>query len=226
MHLIGLTGGIASGKSVARDYIKNHSNIPIIDADEIAHCLFHQYNTRIAAMFPEVSKSGRVMREELAGLVFNDHEKKRRLEGFLHPLIKRRIVVKLLYCWISGHRVVILDIPLLFELGLDQLMSEVVLIHCSPTTQLRRLRSRDGFSLEQASSRLYSQIQLAEKTYLSDTIIDNNGSLSDLCDQLDVFIGDTKRNAPILDFVLFYLAPMVFLLLIMLGIANFMASIL
>ena len=226
MKLIGLTGGIASGKSTACDYIKHHSTIPIIDADEMAHRLFHQYNVRIAAMFPELSKRGRVEKEDLAELVFGDREKRRKLEHFLHPLIRRGIILKLLYYWSSGHRVIILDIPLLFELGLDHLMSEVILIYCSPTIQRHRLKHRDGFTMEQTSARLHSQIQLAEKTYLSDTIIDNNGSLPELYNQLDVFIDDTKRTVFILDAVLFYITPIVFLILIVLNIATSIASVL
>ena len=130
----------------------------------------------------------------MAEIVFADGEKRRRLERFLHPLITRSIICRIFSYWITGHRVIILDLPLLFELGLNRLVSKVVLIYCSPTIQLRRLRLRDGFNLEQASLRLSSQIQLAEKAQFSDVIIVNNGSLSDLYDQLDVFIEDMEAD--------------------------------
>jgi dephospho-CoA kinase len=225
MHLIGLTGGIASGKSVACHYIQRHSDIPIIDADEIAHDMFQKYNAQIAVMFPEVNKNGVVKREDLSRIVFNDLVKKKKLEHFLHPLIRRRILVKLFYYWITARPLVILDIPLLFEMKLDQLMDKVLLIYCSPTIQIRRLRHRNGFTLEQASSRLHSQMPLVEKICLSDVVIDNNGSLSELYDQLDVFIEDVKQSYSIVDSILFYITPMMFLFLIVLRIVIFISSI-
>ena len=220
MKLIGLTGGIASGKSTACDYIRQHSSVPIIDADEIGHRVFQKYNHSIAAMFPELSEDGRVRRERVAEIVFADGEMRRRLERFLHPLITRSIICRIFSLWITGHRAVLLDLPLLFELGLDWLMSNVLLIYCSPTIQLRRLRVRDGFNLEQASSRLSSQIPLAEKVHLSDVVIVNNGSLSDLYDQLDVFIADMEQTSFLVDTLLFCIVPLVLLLLVILRVGT------
>jgi dephospho-CoA kinase len=103
-------------------------------------------------------------------------------------------------------------------------VSQVVLIYCSPTIQLRRLRLRDGFNLEQASLRLASQIQLAEKTQFSDVIIENNGSLSHLHDQLDVFIEDMGETSFFVDVILFYILPLFSLLLVLLMIVTLMMS--
>lgn len=180
IRLIGLTGGIASGKSTVASFFRK-AGIPLIDADEIARLVVKPKTAvyrEIVASFGEgiLSLNGEIDREKLGKIVFSDDSKKRLLESITHPEIFREILKQ-----IRGHkkrkaRAVVVDAPLLFESGLDRFMHKNLLVRVHPTIQMKRLMARDKFSEVEAWQRILSQMPTPEKERLADVVIDNSGS--------------------------------------------------
>lgn len=184
MQLLGLTGGIATGKSIACAFIQRACPaLPIIDADAVVRDVVARTSTqrKLASLFPEcLDSDGLLDRRLLAAAAFADQARRRALEQLVHPAVMRRVLVKLLWLWIKGAQTVIIDIPLLFEAGLAGWMSEVILIDCSPALHLQRLMHRDGLPLAEARKRIAVQLSMENKRRLSSIIISNNGSVEEL----------------------------------------------
>ncbi|KAI0797445.1 CoaE-domain-containing protein [Abortiporus biennis] len=199
MLVVGLTGGIATGKSTVSNLFKSH-NIPIIDADLIAREVVLPGTPtlgKIVKYFGEdiLLEDGTLNRPKLGSIIFNDAEKRRVLNGIVHPAVKKAMFWSMLRCWWRGERVCIMDVPLLIESGLWQFVGKIVVVYCSPEIQLHRLMNRDGSSRTDASSRLNSQKPIAEKLDYADLVIDNSGSIQDLQDQMQSVITKLYNEA-------------------------------
>ena len=174
---IGLTGGIASGKSSVGRWLEQQA-ILVLDADVYSHqalaagteasrTVLTRYGARVAS-----STTDGIDRAALGRIVFNDRSERQWLEELVHPLVHQAFGSDL-----SDHSeepVVVLMIPLLFETGLEHLCSETWVVSCSPKQQLARLIHRDGLSELEAQSRIFSQIPLEQKEQMADHIIDNS----------------------------------------------------
>lgn len=198
MLILGLTGGISTGKSTVSSYLSEKYKIPIIDADKIARDVVKPntpaYNAIVEHFSPRIpeliSKEDRSLnRAALGAYVFNDKEELKKLNSITHPAVRKQILHKIFNYYIQKQPVIILDIPLLFESGMDWLCSRVLTVTCEPDTQLSRLLKRNPeLTTTQAENRIKSQMLLPLKTALSDYVIENNGSVEELKQKIDEFV--------------------------------------
>lgn len=179
--IVGLTGGIASGKSTVSRVLRELGAV-IIDADVAAREVVMPGSEGLARVASEFGKEvllsdGSLNRKLLGQIIFGDPEARRRLESITHPLIYRRMAQDLNCAAAEGAQVIILDIPLLFETGLFlDTIDESVVVYVRPEIQLQRLMERDGLSEEEAEQRIRAQLPLEEKARRAEHVIDNSGS--------------------------------------------------
>ena len=178
---IGITGGIASGKTIIGDFLFQAKQWPILDADlyahealraesQIANKVILRYGRKI---IQNISKNGHIInRKALAKIVFQNKIEKKWLEGIIHPFVNKRIEEELEK--LKSNSIVILIIPLLFEKNYTGLCSEICYIDCTRTMQLKRLQSRDKLSLEEANQRVNAQWENSYKKQFADNIINNS----------------------------------------------------
>jgi dephospho-CoA kinase len=189
---IGLTGGIACGKSTVAAMLAQRGAI-LIDADQIAREVVLPGTpalARIAERFgPEVlTPEGALNRKRLGAIVFGDEAARRDLEAILHPPIRALMRErKERFEREAPDKLVVLDIPLLYESKLEAMVDRVMVVYCPRELQLERLVRRDGLTPEQAEARLAAQLPIEDKRKLADIVIDNSGSLEHTERQVDAF---------------------------------------
>ena len=176
---IGLTGGIASGKTTVCNLFKDLS-VEIIDADVISHELSKKgggaFEEIIEAFEDEIiGNDGELDRKKLRSIVFNDNTKKKILEGIIHPKVLFSINEKI---EASQSDYLIISVPLMIETGMNAMMDRVLLIDCNVETQIERLSQRDQSSREEAIKIIESQASIESKRELSDDRIINNNETS------------------------------------------------
>lgn len=186
--IIGLTGGIASGKSTVSKMIKE-LEIPVIDADIIAREVVEIGETAYAKIVDYfgrgiLNETGSLDRKKLGEIVFNNDEKRLVLNKIVHPAVRNRINEKIEQQKKTGNKTIVLDIPLLFESKLTYLVDKIIVVFVDQEIQKQRLKLRDQFSEEEALARIASQMPLKEKLALADEVIDNHGILDDTSQQL------------------------------------------
>ncbi|MED0933854.1 dephospho-CoA kinase [Bacillus mobilis] len=195
--VIGLTGGIASGKSTVSDMFRELS-IPVIDADIIAREVVERgkpaYNKIVEVFGTEVlQEDGELDRPKLGSVVFYNEEKRLQLNKIVHPAVReemnmqKEMYIKEMYIK-EGMQAVVLDIPLLFEGKLTSLVDRVLVVAVKPHTQLERLMKRNNFSEEEATARIQSQMPLEEKVKNADAVINNDGTIMGTKTQLQVIL--------------------------------------
>jgi dephospho-CoA kinase len=180
MRIIGLTGGIASGKSsVAR--LLEQQGIPVIDADQLARdvvlpgtAALRQITDCFGARV--LAGDGTLDRAVLAEVVFADPEARRKLEAIVHPAIKALAEARLAELRDRGEAVVIYMAPLLIEAGAIDRVDEIWVVFVDRETQVQRLMARDGVSRQQAAQRLDAQMPMTEKAGYGRVVIDNCGT--------------------------------------------------
>lgn len=184
MFLVGLTGGIASGKSTVSSQLKE-LGCPVIDADVVARKVVEPqtaaYRLIVRHFGQEVlSENGEIDRKKLGQIIFSSPEKRRLLNSITHPEIHKEMLKQILLYFIKGYRYVILDVPLLFETRrLTRFLTHTVVVYCDPATQLSRLMQRDALSQTEAEQRISAQMPLKEKRGLANHVIENSGSRED-----------------------------------------------
>ena len=189
MFKIGLTGGIASGKSTVLTYFKD-KGIPYIDADIVAREVVEPGTEGLKAIVDTFGShvlhdDGTLNREALGAIVFHNEEKRQLLNSCLKTHIRNRIM-ELTSQYEQGNTpILIYDIPLLIEGEWYTMMDEVWLVYVNEMTQIERLMSRNGYTREDALARINSQMRLDDKCAYADIIIDNNGTPHDLTVQLN-----------------------------------------
>lgn len=200
MLIVGLTGGIGSGKSTVARMLKDEGAY-VIDFDYLARLVVEPdkpaWRDIIDYFGPEILSPDRSLnRSALAKIIFSDDKSRKVLEGFTHQRIfeERDALVKAIKKK-DPNAVVIIDFPLLFELGLRKKFDKVILAFVSRDVQLERVIKRDGLPGEEVERRLNAQIPIEEKKFLSDYIIDTNGSLNDTRDQVRKVTHELKELA-------------------------------
>ncbi|MBN3296522.1 dephospho-CoA kinase domain-containing protein [Amia ocellicauda] len=184
MFLVGLTGGIASGKSTVSAALRE-LGCAVIDADVVARQVVQPdspaYRLIVQHFGPEILlESGEIDREKLGSIIFSIPEKRRLLNSLTHPEIHKAMLKQILTFFLRGYRYVILDVPLLFETRrLTRFLKHTVVVYCDPATQLSRLMQRDGLTQEQAEMRVGAQMPLNEKRGLASHVIENSGGRED-----------------------------------------------
>ena len=177
-YAIALTGSISTGKSSAVDILKQ-SGFHMIDADSVAHDVLNEQQEVIAKMFgEEFVKNKKVDRKSLGSIIFEDQEKRKLLEELLHPLIYDRIVEKSTRLYKRAEPYIV-DIPLFFEGG-RYAIDRVIVVYATKEQQLKRLMEREGYSEEEALSRIDAQIDIEEKRENATYVINNSGNLNQL----------------------------------------------
>ena len=200
MFKIGLTGGIASGKSTVLTYFKD-KGIPYIDADIVAREVVEPGTKGLEAIVDVFGSNvlhddGTLNREALGAIVFHNEEKRRQLNDCLKEHIRNRIMELTAHYESNRTAVLIYDIPLLIEGEWYTMMDEVWLVYVNEPTQIERLMSRNGFSKEDALARINSQMRLDDKRSFADLIIDNSDTPQALTAQLDTIW--SERLEPLL----------------------------
>jgi len=187
---VGLTGGIGCGKSTVAGMLRKKGAY-IVDFDRVAHEAQEPGGAAWKAVVAEFGQEilrpdGTLDRDKLGALVFNDEAKRRRLNELVHPAVFEAWLGRLED--IGRERpdaVVIADVPLLFEVGMEALVDLVVLVYCAPEGQIRRIVKRNGYTRDEAALRLRSQMPIDEKVPLADFVIDNGGSVAETAAQVD-----------------------------------------
>ena len=198
-YIVGLTGGIATGKSTASHHLKELGAF-CIDADAISHELMlpgGEAVEPVRQVFGDefIQEDGSVNRRALGTAIFGDVTLRRQLEGIVHPLVQRITLEKIRQAQKQGVRVVILDVPLLFESGMDVLCDETWVISLSPEKQLRRLMARDNCDEAAARARNDAQMSQEEKVRRATTVIDNDRSEERLKAELHARWREVSRRA-------------------------------
>ncbi len=182
MVVIGLTGGVGTGKSTVAGMLKRRGAV-VLDADRIAHDAIRPgrpaWRDVVRAFGPAVLRADRtVNRRCLAAVVFADPAKRRRLERIIHPRVMRTIRGELARLRRGGRtQAVVLDVPLLVEVGARRLADALVVVTASKATQRRRLAKKHGWSRREVDARSKAQWDLAAKVALADHVVDNSGSV-------------------------------------------------
>jgi dephospho-CoA kinase len=172
VRLVGLTGGIATGKSTFAAALRE-LGVHHRDADQLARAVVAPGTPALAAISAAfgpgvLAAGGGLDRKALGALVFADEEARRRLEAITHPAIRQAMVAETARLADEGRDLAFYDAPLLYEVGLDQAMALVVVVHAPPDAQLARLMARDGLTPAEASARLAAQLPVAEKAARAD----------------------------------------------------------
>jgi dephospho-CoA kinase len=186
-NLIGLTGGIATGKSTVANYLATTYNLPILDADIYARDAV-SVGSPILSQIAEkygieiILSDGNLNRAKLGEIIFNQPEERHWVERVIHPYVRNcfdKAIQK------SSANTLILVIPLLFEANLENLVNQIWVVSCSPQQQEQRLIERNNLTPEQAAARINSQLPIAEKIARADVVLDNSSNLESLLRQID-----------------------------------------
>jgi len=184
MRVIGLTGGIASGKSLVSEQLAE-KGAAVIDADKVGHSAYLKDTptfAKVVEAFGEdiVGDDGEVDRKALGGKVFGDPEARRRLEGIVWPAMRAMMEEQLEELRAQGTEFAVLEAALLIEADWTSLTDEVWLVSVSPETARQRLYERNGLSAEDAESRIRAQLTNEKRREYADIEIENDGTLEEL----------------------------------------------
>lgn len=188
--VIGITGSIASGKSLVTNYLKQ-KNYKVIDCDKIAHEVLEKECVikNISDVFPDVLINGKIDRTRLAKIVFNDMSKKTLLENITMPYIIKEIKNQL-----TDEKLIFLDAPTLLENNLLYLVDKLIVIKTSKDIQLNRLMLRDNIDVEYATKKINSQWPIEKKIEYADYIIDNDQSVKETYKQIETILSCFKET--------------------------------
>ena len=189
MRVIGLTGGIASGKSLVSQQLAERGAV-VIDADKVGHEAYRQGTETFQAVVDAfgsdiVGAAGEVDRKALGAKVFADPEARRRLEAIVWPAMRRMMEERLKELREQDTEIAVLEAALLIEADWLPLADEVWLVTASPETARGRLMERNGLTAEAAEARLRAQLSNEKRRSYADVVIENDGSLDELCRAAD-----------------------------------------
>ena len=189
MKILGLTGGIASGKSTVACFLRG-KNLPVVDADVLARRIVEPGQPalqEIAKAFGKevIQEDGHLDRKALGAMIFGDAERRALLNSITHPLVAQLAQDTFQEHREQGASLLVYEVPLLFEVGLHHIVDASFLVAVSPEVQLKRLMERDQSTEEAAFNRIKSQMSLEEKLKMADFALWNNGSLEQLKSELE-----------------------------------------
>ncbi len=198
MRLIGLTGGIATGKSTFAAALRA-LGAPVVDADQLARAVVAPGSPALAAIGeafgPQVRlPGGGLDRKALGALVFADPEARRRLEAITHPAIREAMRAETARLEAEGHPLAFYEAPLLYEVGLDRQMALVVVVSAPPELQLARLTRRDGLTRADAEARLAAQLPVGEKAARADVLVENTDDQAPLAPRAARLLADLRAG--------------------------------
>ncbi|MEK4875615.1 dephospho-CoA kinase [Bacillus sp. FSL W8-0102] len=190
--IIGLTGGIASGKSTVSSLLKE-KGFTVIDADVAARIVVQpgeEAYKKIVETFGKdiLLENGEINRPKLGDLVFRDEQKRLQLNSIVHPAVRKQMLLEKEQAIRNGKQTIFLDIPLLFESGLTWMVDKTIVVYVDENIQLQRLMKRNGLDKEAAEIRILAQMPLEEKASKADAVINNNGTITETKKQLEHII--------------------------------------
>ncbi|OGW33329.1 MAG: dephospho-CoA kinase [Nitrospirae bacterium GWC2_56_14] len=200
MFIVGLTGGIASGKSLVARVFKD-LGATVIDADRIVHELLEPdqdaWREIIQYFGQEVQRPDKTIdRRKLGAIVFNDREKRTWLNACLHPRVFSVYTTRAAHIRMrTPDALLFFDAALLIESGYHRNVDRLIVVYAEPEQQVERLMARDGFTSEEALLRIASQMPLSEKRLLADHVIDNSGSREQTEQQARELFGQLNRES-------------------------------
>lgn len=202
MLIVGLTGGIATGKSTVSKSLHEKHGLSVIDADLIAREVVNPGKSaykQIVETFKDVpnlvNEDQTLNRAELGKAVFGNKERIGQLNGIVHPAVKTEMVWQLLAAYARFQRMVILDVPLLFESGINMICGVTVTVSCSLELQIDRLLARNPeLSADDAQKRILSQLPNEIRNYRSDLIIDNSKDLAALESEITAVVKEVRPS--------------------------------
>ncbi|MCS6960756.1 MAG: dephospho-CoA kinase [Pseudanabaenaceae cyanobacterium SKYGB_i_bin29] len=180
---IGLTGGIACGKSTVAHYLQKKYGVPVLSADRYAHSILETVikEAVIDRYGAGILQGGKIDRQRLGQIVFQAEQERRWLEQQIHPLVRTRMLQDAQ----QYQGTVVLEIPLLFEAQMTDLVDRIWVVACSEATALARLQQRNHLTLLECQQRLQAQIPIAAKIRQADVVLYNEGTLEELYQQVD-----------------------------------------
>jgi dephospho-CoA kinase len=198
VRVVGLTGGIATGKSTFAAILRARG-MPVVDADELARAVVAPGQPALAeiarAFGPEVLRpDGSLDRKKVGAVVFADPDARRRLEAITHPAIRLAMAAEAQRLAGEGHLLAFYDAPLLFEVGLDGLLDSVVVVWAPRAAQQARLAARDGLAGPDAEARLAAQLPIDEKAERADFVVENAGAPAELEAKADRLLADLRAG--------------------------------
>jgi dephospho-CoA kinase len=185
MKVIGLTGGIASGKSLVSRFFEKE-NVVVLDADKIYKNLLK----RNKIMYNEIKNAFSLTELDLntlSNIVFNDEQKLKILNSIAHPYVKKAML-KRIQRLKKTEKLIVLDIPLLFEAKMENLCDQIICVYSEEKVQLERLLKENDLSLDSALKRINSQMPLTDKCTLSDYVIDNSFDIDNTYRQFKIYL--------------------------------------
>lgn len=193
MISIAIVGNIASGKSTVENVLRK-KGYKVFDSDIIAHEVLDDLSEKILEAFKDydISENGKISRQKLGALVFDDKNLKEKLENIVHPEIKDRL--KKIFEENKLEKYIFVSIPLLFEVGWRNLFDKILFIYTEDKIRLNRLMQRNNFTKDEALARIKSQLPQEEKVKVSDFIINNNHSIDVLQKYIERFIIQLEDN--------------------------------
>jgi dephospho-CoA kinase len=198
VKLIGLTGGIASGKTTVAKILAD-LGAAVVDADALSREVVEPgrdaWKEIVEAFGAEVLQSdGSLDRQKLRATIFNNPGARKQLESIIHPRVRALAEERIRQHAAAGYEVVVYVVPLLFEGNLHEWLRPVVLIACDVAIQKQRLQQRDRLSAEAAQKHIDAQMSLEEKRRLADYVVENNGDLENLKRQVEAVLQKIKTT--------------------------------
>ena len=193
--VLGITGGIATGKSsVVQHFID--LGFPVVDADIIARHLLDQnmpaYNEVVKVFGSEIlQENGEINRQALGALVFNHPDKLKQLDELMAPFLQESILAAIKQAS-QNQKLVIVDVPLMYEKGYDEWMDQVAVVYCTPEQQIKRLMQRNQLTEKEAKQRIDSQLPIEMKKLLAEVVFDNSNDLTQTIQQVDTWLSNRK----------------------------------
>ncbi|MGJ5633276.1 dephospho-CoA kinase [Nostoc sp. CALU 1950] len=189
-RIIGLTGGIATGKTTVTNYLASAYNLPILDADIYARDAVSLGSPILGAIAQRYGEQillpdGSLNRQKLGEVIFNRQDERNWIDDLIHPYVRDRFLTAIAQ---SSSQTLVLVVPLLFEAGMTDLVTEIWVVHCSQEQQLQRLIQRNHLNREQAEARINSQLSIEEKVAYADVVLDNSSTLELLLKQVDIVL--------------------------------------
>lgn len=175
-----ITGSIGTGKSTVCDVLKKMGYL-VYDADKIVHDLYDEPSviSHIKFMFPNVIINGKIDHKKLADIIYNDNYQKHELENYIHPLVKEKIL-QMKDCFV--------EVPLLFESGMETIFDKVITVYADLDVQIERIMKRNNIKKFDALKIIRNQMDIKEKVQRSDFVIDNNGDMNNIIKQVSDII--------------------------------------
>lgn len=194
MLWLGLTGGIASGKTTVANIFRELA-VPVVDADRLAHQALVRNKAKIVTYFGRdiLNQDGEIDRRKLGEKVFGNEKQLKSLEGIVHPYVQEKMLEKKRLFESADQKMAIYDVPLLFENGLQEQFDEVLLVYVPETLSLQRLMQRNSLTEKQAQDRLASQMSIEKKKEMADVVFDNSGDRDALRAQVVEYF-DSKKG--------------------------------